>query len=135
MSIQTQWTPCVLEMSKWVVSELVRIFHNVTTDEATAVVEGLIQRNIPLIWQIGNKLRVLDPEMSMKDKTLALLYHSIDPVRESDLQVWVEHSNASVYRRDILRKAHREKLLEYDEKAHTVLISPTGIEYTERSVL
>ncbi len=126
---------CVLEMSKWVVSELVRIFHNVTTDEATAVVEGLIQRNIPLIWQIGNKLRVLDPEMSMKDKTLALLYHSIDLVRESDLQGWVEHSNASVFRRDILRKAHREKLLEYDEKAQTVLISPTGIEYTERSVL
>lgn len=71
----------------------------------------------------------------MKDKTLALLYHSVDPVRESDLQAWVEHSNASVYRRDVLRKAHRDKLLEYDEKAQTVLISPIGVEYVERSVL
>jgi len=126
---------CVLEMSKWVVSELVRIFHDVSTEQATAVVEGLIQRNIPLIWQVGNKLRVLNPTMSMKDKTLALLYHSVNAVPESDLCAWVEHSNASVYRRDVLRKAHHEKFLEYDEKAQTALISPIGIDYVERSVL
>jgi hypothetical protein len=126
---------CVLEMSKWILSDLVRIFHQVTTTEATALVNGLIQRNIPLIWQIGNKLRVLNPQMTMKDKTLAVLYHSMDPVPEKTLLDWVEHSNVSVFRQDILRKAHRDKLIEYDEKAATVVISPMGIDYVERSVL
>jgi len=126
---------CVLEMSKWIVSELVRIFHNVTTEEAAALVSSLIQRNIPLIWQVGGKLRVLKPNMAMKDKTLALLYHCVDPVPEQNLLEWVEHSNASVFRRDILRKSHREKFLEYDEKAGTALISPIGIDYVEASVL
>jgi hypothetical protein len=27
---------------------------------------------------------------------------------------WLEHSNASVYRRDVLRKLHRERFIEYD---------------------
>lgn len=37
----------------------------------------------------------------------------------------------SVYRRDILRKEHKGRLLEYDEEEGTVELSPRGIEYAE----
>ena len=73
--------------------------------------------------------------MSMKDKALVLLYHCTAPVAEADLVDWVEHSNASIFRRDVLRLAHRQKLLEYDVDACTIQISPRGIEYVETSVL
>lgn len=126
---------CVLEMSKWVLSELVRIFHNVTTEAATGAVAGLMERNIPLIWKVGDQMRVLEPRMSMKDKALALLYHNTHQVKEADLFSWVEHSNAAIFRRDVLKRAHKEKLIEYDEKARTVQISPKGSDYVEESVL
>ena len=32
---------CVLEMSKWVMSELVRVFHDTSTEDATAAVDSL----------------------------------------------------------------------------------------------
>jgi hypothetical protein len=48
---------------------------------------------------------------------------------------WLEHSNASVYRRDTLKKLHQERLVEYDATARTVQISPTGIADVEEKLL
>lgn len=126
---------CVVEMSKWMVSELVRIFHNVSTDDATAAVDALVERTLPTVWKVGDNLRVLDTSMSMREKTLVLLYHRRTPVTEADLCRWVEHSNPSVYRRDVLRRAHAAKLLEYLPDPGTVEISPLGIELVERDLL
>jgi hypothetical protein len=126
---------CVLEMSKWVLGELVRIFHAVSTEEAAHAVDAIVERTLPIIWEVGGKLRVLEPNMSMTDKTLVLLYHSSGPVAEGHLLTWVEHSNASVFRRDVLRPAHKKKLLEYDSESHTVQISPRGSDHVETSIL
>ena len=126
---------CVLEVSKWILGELVRIFHDVSIEKATAAVDTIVERTLPIVWEVGGRLRVLEPQMSMKDKALVLLYHCTAPVAEADLVDWVEHSNASIFRRDVLRLAHRQKLLEYDVDACTIQISPRGIEYVETSVL
>lgn len=126
---------CVLEMSKWVMSDLVRVFHNVTTEEAATAVDGLVERTLPIVWKVGENLRVLDPAMSMRDKSLLLLYHSRGAVDEDVLYRWVEHSNASVFRRDVIRRAHKDKLVEYDPSEKTVEISPIGIAYVESSLL
>src|SRR5688572_5916536 len=40
---------------------------------------------------------------------------STEPLTEQDLVAWTEHSNASVYRRDILRPLHRDRFIEYNE--------------------
>lgn len=123
---------CVLQMSKWIMAELVRVLHQLPVDEAAAVVDALVERETPLVWKVGGKMRVLDPKMSMKDKSLVLLHATAGPVAEADLFGWVEHSNASVFRRDVLRRAHKAKLLEYDPSAKTVEISPLGVEHVER---
>ena len=126
---------CVLEMAKWILSELIRIFHDVSTEKAAAAVESIVERTLPIVWEVAGKRRVLDPQMSMKDKALVLLYHCMTPLSEADLVDWVEHTNGSVFRRDVLRPAHKQKLLEYDSAARTVQISPRGIEYVENSIL
>lgn len=126
---------CVLEQVKWILSELVRLFHNVSTEEARAVVESLTERTIPLIWEVGKRFRVLDPTMKMRDKVLVLLYQRAGPVDERDLFDWVEHSNAAAFRRDVLRRAHKARLLEYDSQSRTVVISPLGIREVENVIL
>jgi hypothetical protein len=125
---------CVLQMSKWVVAELVRVLHDKSVDEASALVDALVERDTPLVWKVGGKRRVLEPKMSMKDKSLVLLHGKPGPVAERDLRSWVEHSHPSVYRRDVLRKAHREKLVEYDAEAQTVEISPRGVALVEKLI-
>ena len=126
---------CVVATCKWILSELVRIFHSATTEEAALAIDGIVEKNIPLVWEVGGRKRVLDTSLSMKNKTLVLLYQSASPLSESQLFEWVEHSNAAIYRRDILKKAHKDKLLEYDRENDQVHISPKGIEYVEVEIL
>jgi hypothetical protein len=126
---------CVLQMSKWIVAELVRVLHNVDTDTAADIVDALVERETPLIWEVNGRKRVLDTTLQMKPKTLVLLYASNGAVSERDLVSWLEHSNASVYRRDVLRPAHRARLIEYDEADGTVQLSPLGIAYVEENLL
>jgi len=124
----------VLYMAKWIMAELVRIFHNVTTTTATQIVDALVDRTIPIIWEVGQNRRVLNPKLSMKDRTLALLYGCAGPVSEAELYRWVEHSNSAVFRRDILVKAHKAKLIEYDRQSKLIHISPTGMQYVEKMI-
>lgn len=124
----------VLEMAKWVMAELVRLFHNLQTDQATQVVEALVERTVPIVWIIDGRRRVLKPGLSKKDETLLLLYSTAGAVREEDLLIWVEHSNPSMYRKEILKRMHRERLIEYDEAEGRVSISPKGIAYVEEKL-
>jgi hypothetical protein len=126
---------CVLEISKWLMCELIRVFHAVGTEEASAAVDSVVERTIPVVWKVGGNLRVLSPDMSMKDKAVVLLYQFVGPVQERDLLRWVEHSNGTVFRRDVILVAHKAKLIEYDSTARTVQISPLGVRYVEDFIL
>jgi hypothetical protein len=125
----------VLQMAKWIVAEFVRVLHDVDVDDAAETVEALVERETPIIWEVDGKRRVLNTSLSMRDKSLVLLHATNGPVAERDLVSWIEHTNASVYRRDVLRKAHKTRLIEYDPGAQTVTISPLGIELVETQIL
>jgi hypothetical protein len=126
---------CVLQMSKWIMAELIRVFHNVTTGEAARFVDAMSDRELTLIWKINGISRVLNTSLSMLDKTLVLLYGAPSGLTESELIKSVEHSNASVYRRDVLRKAHKNRLIEYSPTTHVATISPRGSLRVENTIL
>jgi hypothetical protein len=125
---------CVLHMAKWVVSELVRVFHGVPLAEASDMVEALSEREVSLIWDSGTVRRVLDNSLTMLEKTLVLLFSSTAPLNESNLQASLEHSNPTVYR-DLLRRAHKDRLIEYNEDSRAVKISPLGVKRVENTIL
>jgi hypothetical protein len=86
----------VLSMAKWLMAELIRIFHNVETSEATQAVESLTDRSIPLIWRVAGKDRVLNPDLPMKHRVLAILFVNSGPLAEGELFKFVEHTNSTV---------------------------------------
>lgn len=123
----------VLSMSKWTMAELVRLFHKVEPAIAARMVDAIVERELPVIWAVNGKQRVLDTDLSMKEKMLLILYQNQDIVPEDSVRDWIEHSNGSVLRRDIIRPAHKEKLIEYDEASTTIQISPKGVKFVEES--
>lgn len=58
------------------------------TERATTLVDALVEREMPLIWEVMGRKRVLRPGLSMRNKTLLLLYSSTDPVSEGALAQW-----------------------------------------------
>jgi hypothetical protein len=125
---------CVLQMAKWIVAELIRALHDLSVEEATALVDALVERDTPLVWVVGGKKRVLATGLSLREKALILLHATVGPVSEPELVLWLEHSNASVFRRDVIRRAHAERLWEYDAGARTIVLSPLGIAAAETLV-
>lgn len=125
----------VLYTSKWLVAELVRLLHNLATEEATAVVGTLIEREVALIWSEGSTKRILKPGMTYRDQTLALLLTDTGDVAESDLVKWIEHPSASDYRRKVLVPLHKKRLIEYDDKARTARLLPPGVAAAEALVV
>jgi hypothetical protein len=124
----------VLYTSKWILAELVRVFHNVDTKTATSVVESLMERDIPIIWDVKGKKRVLNIGLSMKNKVLVLLSSEMGSIKETDLVSWVEHTNPSVFRRDVIIPGHKERLWEYDKETKEITLSPLGMREAEKLV-
>lgn len=121
----------VVYMSKWLMAELIRVLHALTTTEASEIIETVIKRQVPVVWTSGNKKRVLRTGLSWKKNTLLLLLSETGEVAEADLFAWTEHRSLSALRRDILRPGHRERLWEYDESLRTVRLLAPGIDEAE----
>ena len=115
-------------------SELVRIFHAISPEEASVVVDALTEREIPLLWRIGDRIRVLGTGLSARDKTLVLLYGSTGALPIRDVAASIEYKNVSQFREKVLRPAHRIDLIHFDEKADTLLLSPVGARHVEQNI-
>jgi hypothetical protein len=125
----------VYGMASWVLAELVRIFHSVSTSEAQEVVDALAEHKHPLIWTIEGVERVLDPSMKAADQTLLLLHAKRSWISEEGLLNSVEYSNATVFRQKVLKPLHDTRLIEHDKKGHRAHISPKGSQEVETRIL
>lgn len=125
----------VQAMASWIMAELVRVFHGVTTDEAQKTVDALVERKSPLIWEIEGVRRVLVPGMSAKNKTLMLLHYSAEWVATPELFNWVDYSNLSGFRRRVLTPMHEDLFIEFNSREDKARISPLGAKHVETTLL
>jgi hypothetical protein len=124
----------VLHTSQWIMAELVRMFHSLSVDDATKVVHGLVDRTLPMLWEVNGVTRVLDPSMALGDKTLVRLYADGGAVSIKTLMADLERDDGSNYRR-VLDRLHGEKMIEHNKTGRTATISPLGVAEVERRLL
>lgn len=55
--------------SDWILAEILRLHYDCTLDEAQAIVNGLVQRKLPLVYEIDGMKRVLNSRLGYKQKT------------------------------------------------------------------
>lgn len=115
----------VLHAAQWVLAELVRLFHTTDVATATATVDALVERTLPLIWEVNGRRRIMDPTMRLADKTLLLLYGSAGGMTDADLAADIKHGRLRDYRKT-LRTLDDQVLVEYNEQSGLVVISPKG---------
>lgn len=121
-----------VRIADWCVCELIRVVHGIALEEAQALLDAIAVRQLPQVWSVGGRRRVLDRSLNYKSQTLLLLYNEMQPaVPAEDLFDWTEHSNYSVYKRDVLRPLHSARLVEYDQETQTITLSPLGIKRVE----
>lgn len=125
-----------MRVADWCMCELIRVCHDLPLEDAQLLCDAIAERSLPAIWNVLGRKRVLDTSLSYRDQTLLLLYSDIETgVPTEDLLEWTDHSNRANYRRDVLAKLHRARLIEWDRETEMTVISPTGTIEVENRIL
>ena len=123
-------------LADWCMCELVRVCHDIPLEDAQALCDSIAERKIAVIWNVLGRKRILDTTLSYSEQTLMLLYSDVaNAVAVEDLFEWTEHSRKANFKRDIIRKLHDDRLIEWDEETDMAIISPTGISHVETSII
>jgi len=123
----------VLSMSNWIVAELVRVLHSVSVNEAQSLVDDLVERRVPLVWQGQDVKRVLDPSMQLKDQILLLLASTTGKVAITDLLHWTDTQNKKYFLK-VLRAMHKKRQVELSNDTATTHLLPPGSALVEQLV-
>jgi len=125
----------IARSADWVICELIRVYHKLSLEEAQDIVDSLSVRELPAIWEVAGKKRVLKDVLSAKQKVLLLLYSEpSSSVLTEDLCSWVEYA-PSMFSTRVLSKLHSERLIEHDKDSELVYLSPKGAKYVEDNLL
>lgn len=126
---------CV-RVADWCLCELIRVIHSLSLEEAQTLTNTIASREIPEVWDVAGKKRVLRTDLDYKDQTLLIAYSNPDEaLLVEDLFEWVEYSRIDNYKSRVLSPLHKERLIDWDKSTDTVHISPTGIRRVEEDVL
>jgi hypothetical protein len=126
----------ITKVADWILCELIRIHHGMSLEEAQDLVDSISVREVPAIWEIAGKKRVLKGGVKAKDQVLLLLYSSTGTaVLVEDLCDWVEYSNLGVFKSRVVRDLHKQRLVEHDKDTETVFLSPKGTQFVEDNLL
>lgn len=123
----------VLAMCNWVMCELVRVYHNLSTADAQKVVDSLAEMRIPVIWSDGNVKRVLQPTLKLPQQLLLLIATSVPDVSAQELIEWTESKNKQHFMRTV-RTLHKKRLIEFTESTERAQILPPGTKEVEALV-
>jgi hypothetical protein len=120
----------VLSLASWVMAELVRVFHGLNIAEAQRAVDAIAERKTSLIWSDGDIRRILDTSLPLKHQILLLTATSASNVQVNDLLRWTEYKDRRYFMR-LLRKMHKERLLELSQNETLVHVLPPGSKLVE----
>jgi hypothetical protein len=65
----------VIANMDWIVAEFVRLFHNVSANEAQAIIENLVTKEVPAVEEIDGQPVVLS-DLKPRDQALLMLYRA-----------------------------------------------------------
>jgi hypothetical protein len=116
----------IVTVAHWITAELVRVAHQCDLATAQRIVDSVVQRDVPLVWSDGTRIRVLDPGLKAESRSLLVLFHSHpEPMTDRTLQEAVEYSSLGAFKRNVLNPLHKAAKVDYRNGAITLL--PPGI--------
>jgi hypothetical protein len=118
----------VVSLASWILAEIVRVLHGISTEEAQQLVDNLAERRLPLVWKSGDIRRVLNPKLSLKDRTLLLIGSVSGKVSVEPLFSWTGEKNRSYFIK-LIRNLHDTRYIEFYDTKNEVEMLPPGAEY------
>jgi hypothetical protein len=119
-------------VANWCIAELIRLTSTIPMEDAQRVVDGLVERELPMVWSGAGRKRVLRADLTRKQQVLVILYSEPEEaVPAEDLCVWLEAPRMDLFKARVLQPMHAARLIEYDRETETVVLLPPGLAEAE----
>lgn len=122
----------VLNASNWIVAEFVRLETQMSAEEASLEIKKIIERKVPIVEEIGGRLKCLNAQLTAKEKAMVFCYQKYpDEISLDDLASWMEYSNKGVLRNElsVLNKDGR-----LDFRSDIARLTKLGLLWVEKNI-
>lgn len=124
----------VIGILDWVLAEFIRLHHNVSADEASRIVSGIVTRVAPVVQDFKGFLKVLNPQLGASDHCIVLLYQRGESGASYDeLKEWVRPAMRANLKRTLDALVHKKDFLHFDQALF--FITRRGEQYVEHQNL
>lgn len=122
----------VLNAANWIVAELIRLETQMSPDDAQTEIKKIIERKVPIVEEIGGRLKCLNPKLGAKEKALVFCYQKYpEPVSLDELNDWMQYSNKGVLRKQ-LEDLDKDGRLDFRDD--TAQLTKKGVPWVEKNV-
>jgi hypothetical protein len=118
----------ILNSTKWVLAEFVRLASSSNPDEAHELTNYILERELDLIWDDGESFMILNSKLKTDQKILVTLYKR-DRVELEDLRHLIGYQNKSNFRK-IALKLKLKNFIDITQSS-TCKLSPLGVKEAE----
>ncbi len=124
----------VVSVLDWVLAEFIRLHHNVSADEASKIVDGIVTRLAPVIQDFDGFLKVLNPKLQVSDHCAVLLYQrGRHGASYDELYQWARPKMRTNLRRALEVLVDQKDYVHFDSARY--FITRLGIQYVEQKGL
>jgi len=122
----------VVNASNWIVAELIRLESKVSPDDAQAEIKKVIERKVPIVEEIGGRLKCLDSKLNAKEKAMIFCYQKYPSgVSLDDLMNWIEYKNKGVLRQQLMSLSRDGRI---DYRHGIAQLTRKGIAWIEQNI-
>lgn len=122
----------VVSTCDWIVAELIRLYHTDDSNKTQRIIDSIIERKVPIVEEFGNDLKVLNPNLSVPDMVLIILYKKYPSyVSTSDLKNWIQTKSSS-HITTVLSRLNSNA--DIHRKGDENIITRKGIDYIEKNL-
>jgi DNA-binding transcriptional ArsR family regulator len=113
-------------IADWIMAEFFRIGNELPLDQAEAAVAALVERRLPVVYEVGKFRRVLKTGLDPKAEIMVLLYAESTGATIGELRRWTRIPQTSLNR--YIDQLERDRLVrvETQGRIRRVYLLPTG---------
>lgn len=122
----------VVSACDWILAELIRLYYADDPKDAQKIINAIVERKVPIIEEFEGYLKVLNPNLTVADKILLILYKKYpEYVSTSDLKKWIK-TKSSTHITTVLRQLDNDAKIHRRGKEN--IITKRGIAYVEKEL-
>lgn len=123
----------VLQAANWIVAELIRLETKMSPNDAQAEIKKIIERKVPIVEEIGGRLKCLNPNLKVGQKVLVFCYQKYPaPISLDDLFDWTAYSNKNTLKKKLLEIDKETGYIDFRDDMTT--LTKSGLLWVEKYI-